>query len=83
MSSDVNALAEVRRFQSGVSYLREAPDPVASRITVHIVAASFLALAVLAAFGKVDRVVTSVSGKVVTELAPATTWLLVSTSPSA
>ena len=67
MSSDVNALAEVRRFQSGVSYLREAPDPVASRITVHIVAASFLALAVLAAFGKVDRVVTSVSGKVVTE----------------
>ena len=67
MPSEAKALADVGRFQSEAAYLRQAPDPLASRIVVHVIAASFLALGAVATFGKLDRVVTSVSGKVMTE----------------
>ena len=67
MPSDAKALADISRFQSEVSYLREAPDPLAARMTIHVIAVLFVLLGGVAVFGKLDRVVTSVSGKVVTE----------------
>lgn len=70
MPSNAKALADVRRFQSEVSYLREAPDPVAARLTIHVIAASLALLGVIAVVGKLDRVVTSVSGQVVTAHGP-------------
>lgn len=70
MSLDAEALREVRRFQSEVSYLREAPDPVSARLTIHVIAATFLLLALLAMFSRIDRVVASVAGKVVTAQGP-------------
>ena len=70
MAVDVKALKDVRRFQSEVTYLREAPDPVSARFTIHIIGATFLLLACIALFARVDRVVTSSAGKIVTARGP-------------
>jgi membrane fusion protein, hemolysin D len=70
MPSDALALKEVRRFQSEVSYLREAPDPYAARLTIYIIVGAFLALGGIAFFAHVDRVVSSVAGKIVTADGP-------------
>src|SRR6266702_6985761 len=70
MVTDSQALKDVRRFQSEVSYLREAPDPVSARFTIHIIGATFLLLACIALFAQIDRVVTSSAGKIVTARGP-------------
>ena len=60
----------IRQFQSEVSSLREAPDPISARMTLHAIAAMFMALSLIAVFAKLDRVISSVSGKIVTTTGP-------------
>ena len=67
MASDIHALKDVRRFQSEVSYLREAPYPFSARLTIYIISGTFALLGAIGLFAHVDRVVTSSAGKVVTE----------------
>ena len=55
----------VRQFQSESDAIREAPEPVSARIAVLALAAMVLACIGVTAFASVDRVVTSLSGKVV------------------
>jgi len=58
-------LETVRRFQSEVASIREAPEPYAIRMTIHVLAAAILVVVVLSMFAKVDRIVTSSSGKII------------------
>jgi HlyD family secretion protein len=58
-------LDTVRRFQSEVASIREAPEPYAIRMTIHVLAAAILLAIVVSLFAKVDRIVTSESGKIV------------------
>ncbi len=58
-------LETVRRFQSEVASIREAPEPYAIRMTIHVLAAAILLAIVVSLFAKVDRIVTSESGKIV------------------
>lgn len=60
-----NALATVRSFQSEIAAIREAPDPLAARITLHVLAALVLAFIVVLVVMKIDRVISSSEGKVV------------------
>lgn len=65
MAPEAADLAAVRRFQSEVAAIREAEEPYAARMTIHVLAAAIvLALAVIL-FAKVDRIVSSSSGKIV------------------
>ena len=66
MASPSRALDDVRRFQSEVSYLRDAPDPIASRITVYVILGLLVAFGAISVLCKLDRVVTSEAGRVVT-----------------
>ena len=70
MAPESNSLKVIRQFQSEVSSLREAPDPISARMTLHAIAAMFIALSLIAVFAKVDRVISSVSGKIVTTTGP-------------
>jgi len=70
MQADAQALKEVQRFQSEVSYMREAPDPFVARLTIHVILITVILLSVIAVFARVDRVVKSVSGKIITADGP-------------
>ena len=63
--SEAADLATVRRFQSEVASIRDAEEPYAVRMTIHVLGAMIVACVVLAMFTKVDRIVTSQSGKIV------------------
>ncbi len=58
-------LATVRRFQSEIASIREADEPYAVRMTIHVLAVAILLAIVFSMFAKVDRIVTSQSGKIV------------------
>jgi HlyD family secretion protein len=58
-------LETVRRFQSEVASIREAPEPYAIRMTIHLLAAAIVLAIVVSLFAKVDRIVASESGKIV------------------
>jgi len=58
-------LETVRRFQSEVASIREAPEPYAIRMTIHLLAVAVVLAIVVSLFAKVDRIVTSASGKIV------------------
>jgi hemolysin D len=58
-------LETVRRFQSEVASIRAAPEPYAIRMTIHVLAAALVLAMVIASFAKLDRIVTSQSGKIV------------------
>jgi hemolysin D len=58
-------LETVRRFQSEVASIREAPEPYAIRMTIHLLAVAVALTVVVSLFAKVDRIVTSESGKIV------------------
>ena len=62
-TSDVKA---VRQFQSEVAAIREGADPRSAMMTVHVLALFLLAAVVVMTFARVDRVVSSAAGKVVT-----------------
>lgn len=56
----------VRLFQSETAEIIEAPEPFGVRATLYVVAAFFFAMVVVALFTRLDRVVTSTSGRIVT-----------------
>ena len=56
----------IRLFQSETAEILEAPEPRGVRGTVYVLGAFVVALAVLSVATQLDRVVTSVSGQVVT-----------------
>ena len=66
MPGEARALKDVRRFQSEAAYLREVPDPIGARLTIHVIVAGFLVLGLVAFFAEIDRVVESAFGKVAT-----------------
>ncbi len=57
---------QVRIFQSETAELLEGPEPIQAHLTLIILAGVFVSLILIAAFMRVDRVVTSTSGKIVT-----------------
>ena len=59
MPAKVVNLDDVRRFQSEIAAIREAPEPYAVRMTVHVLAVTILFCVVASLFAKVDRIVTS------------------------
>jgi HlyD family secretion protein len=56
----------VRLFQSETAEIIEAPEPFGVRATLYVVAAFFHAMIVVALFTRLDRVVESNSGRIVT-----------------
>jgi len=56
----------VRLFQSETAEIIEAPEPFGVRATLYVVAAFFVSLIVVAMVTRLDRVVTSTSGHIVT-----------------
>jgi hemolysin D len=56
----------VRLFQSETAEIVEAPEPFGVRATLYVVAAFFVALIVVALVTRLDRVVTSSAGRIVT-----------------
>ncbi len=71
MASKRSAVDDVRRFQSEVASIREAPEPLALRVTVHTLIAMIIVAVLILVFAKVDRVVTSSAGKVVATKGPS------------
>ena len=57
-------------FQSNVAAIREAPDPLSTRITVYVLVALMVIFAVILVLGKVDRNVESTTGKIASIVAP-------------
>ncbi|MBV8120902.1 MAG: HlyD family type I secretion periplasmic adaptor subunit [Alphaproteobacteria bacterium] len=56
----------IRLFQSETAEINEGPEPIQLRITLHVLAAFFASLIAIAAMMKMDRVVTSSAGVIVT-----------------
>ena len=56
----------VRLFQSETAEILEAPEPAGIRATTYVAAALVVALVVLAAITRLDRVIESVGGEIVT-----------------
>jgi len=56
----------VRLFQSETAEILDAPEPAGTRATTYVAAALVLALVVLAAITRLDRVIESVGGEIVT-----------------
>jgi hemolysin D len=57
---------EVRIFQSETAEILEGPQPVEAHLTVLILAGMFVSILLIACFMRVDRVVSSTSGQMVT-----------------
>jgi hemolysin D len=64
------APAAVRQFQSEIDAIRHADEPFSVRATVLVFAAAFLVGAVILALARVDRVISSTAGKIVSVDAP-------------
>jgi HlyD family secretion protein len=60
-----NALATVRSFQSEIAAIREAPEPLGMRMTVHVLTAMIVAFLVILFVMRIDRVISSAGGKVI------------------
>jgi HlyD family secretion protein len=70
MPSEAEALKTVRSFHSEVGHLREAPDPIGVRYTLHFITFAAVLVVAICAVAQVDRVVTSMSGKIITSMRP-------------
>jgi hemolysin D len=62
--------AAVRQFQSEIDAIRHAEEPLSVRATVLVFGAACLALAVILTIARVDRVISSAGGKIVSVDAP-------------
>ncbi|HLN11221.1 MAG TPA: hypothetical protein VK281_20005, partial [Xanthobacteraceae bacterium] len=60
-----SALDIIRQFQSETDAIREAPEPRWARVTVLTLGGLFVSLIAIMCFTRLDRVVTSVGGKLV------------------
>jgi hemolysin D len=65
LSPDKSELASVRQFQSETDAIREAPEPFALRLTVLLLVGLFVSLVGLTFLTRMDRAVSSTSGKIV------------------
>ncbi len=65
MSPNSSAIGVIRQFQSEADAITEAPQPRGARVTVFTLAGLFLSLIVIMCLTKLDRVVTSAGGKLV------------------
>jgi membrane fusion protein, hemolysin D len=65
VSPSSSAVGVIRQFQSETAAISEASEPRWARITVFTLAGMFLSLIIIMCVTKVDRVVTSVGGKLV------------------
>ena len=65
MSPDSSTLSAIRQFQSESDAISEAPQPLWSRITVVSMASLFVSLIAIMCLTRIDRVVSSVGGKIV------------------
>ncbi len=65
MSPSSSAIGVIRQFQSEADAITEAPEPRGARITVFVLAGLFLSLIIVMCLTKLDRVVTSSGGKLV------------------
>ncbi len=62
--------AAVRQFQSEIDGIRHANEPMSARATVFVLGAALLAGALILAIARVDRVISSTAGKIVSVEAP-------------
>jgi hemolysin D len=62
LSPDRGVIATIRQFQSEAEALREAPEPLATRATVFLLAGLFAGAVAVTVLTNVDRVVTSLPG---------------------
>jgi hemolysin D len=62
----VEPVREIRLYQSETAEILEGPDPSQARVTLWVLAGMFVALLLIAAVMKIDRVVSSTAGHVVT-----------------
>jgi hemolysin D len=65
VSTSILASAIIRQFQSETDAISEAPQPQWARVTVFSLAALFVSVILVMCLTKMDRVVTSVGGKLV------------------
>lgn len=65
MSPNSSALATVRQFQSETDEIREAREPVVARATLYVLTLFVLVVVAILALTRLDRVVSSVGGKIV------------------
>ena len=65
MSPNASAIGVIRQFQSETAAITEAPPPHWARITVFTLASLFVSIIVIMCVTKIDRVVSSVGGKLV------------------
>jgi hemolysin D len=63
---DASPDALIRIFQSETGEVRENPEPAQLRLTLHALAGLFLAMLAVTVFMRMDRVVTSSAGQIVT-----------------
>ncbi|MEY9467624.1 hemolysin D [Bradyrhizobium yuanmingense] len=64
MSPD-GALATVRQFQSETDAIREEAEPLVARATLFVLSAFLVAIVAILALTRIDRVITSVGGRIV------------------
>jgi hemolysin D len=65
LSRNPPALGAIRQFQSETDAIREAPEPRNARLTIWLLAGMLASAVAITFFAKVDRIVTSVAGKIV------------------
>jgi hemolysin D len=65
LSPEEDNISRVRQFQSETDEIREAPEPLALRVTIILLAGLFVSLISLSFLTRVDRVISSTSGKIV------------------
>ena len=65
MSPNATANGVIQQFQSEADAINEAPQPRWARITIAILTGLFLSVVAIMCLTKMDRVVTSVGGKMV------------------
>ena len=70
MSLRSPALLTIRQFQSEIAAIREEPEPISVRITVLALAMMVVVAAVVLTFARVDRVISSSGGKIVSTERP-------------
>ncbi|MGY3446637.1 MULTISPECIES: HlyD family type I secretion periplasmic adaptor subunit [unclassified Bradyrhizobium] len=65
MSRNQASLATVRQFQSETDAIREAAEPLLARATLFLLAGLLLSVVAIMCFTRVDRVISSSSGRIV------------------
>jgi HlyD family secretion protein len=62
----VEPAREIRLYQSEIAEIIEGPDPIQARVMLWVITGTFAALLLVAAVMKIDRVVSSTAGHIVT-----------------